>query len=85
MTVATTTALGLFRSLPKAERAVEALRRAGFRDEQLGLILREQGLSAGCAAVTAKPADPRQYVAAVEILGAPEGEASSAGWLVDAA
>ncbi len=47
----TSTIVGVFEERPQAERAVDELRRAGFRDDQIRIAHQSSGRTSGTAAV----------------------------------
>src|SRR5436305_14323813 len=53
MTTHSATVIGVFEDRDKAQRAVEDLRRAGFRDDQIGLVGRDRERSADWRAAPA--------------------------------
>lgn len=60
--------LGIYFSISEAEAAIADLRRAGLRDEQIGLVVRGAGHETGHIIVAATPATAREYVTALAIL-----------------
>lgn len=52
--------LGLFADLPQAERAIDALHRAGNDDDLINLVVRDEATGAAHVVVTVETADPAQ-------------------------
>jgi uncharacterized protein (TIGR02271 family) len=71
-----TTVVGVFEDGQQAQRAVQELRRAGFREDQIGIAARDTG------AVTPGPAQEGTYVGEGALAGAATGAGLGALWAI---
>jgi hypothetical protein len=72
-------AVGLFADRAQAEQAVEALHRAGFAPEQIGVVVRDGGTPAETAPVVDADVRPEQGAAAGAVTGGVLGTLLGAG------
>jgi hypothetical protein len=74
-----TTAVGVFESRQEAQRAVQELKRMGFRDDQIGVAARD---SEGHSTHTTAAKEGESYAAEGAVAGAATGAGVGALWAI---